>query len=183
MVEVTGALLLLYNPVNRYSYRVMKFLSILMVGVALPVGGCVQLEKAPVTGAINLGVPREKSIYELEKREGAWYAKGETEAFNGTQIVYREDGSKKWETAYVDGERHGTCIFYREDGSKQSETPWVHGKAHGTGIGFHKDGAKSREIQYVNSKKYGTEIVYHEDGSKSRKTVWENGVKISETYF
>jgi len=69
----------------------MKYLSILMVGFTL-LGGCVQLQQPLVNGGSKLGANREISIHELELREGVWYAKGETEAFNGTAIRYREDG-------------------------------------------------------------------------------------------
>ena len=99
----------------------MKHLSILMVGVALLVGGCVQLQQPLVNGGSKLGANREISIHELELREGVWYAKGETEAFNGTAINYREDGAKSSETPYVEGKKHGTQISYYENGSKHGK--------------------------------------------------------------
>ena len=79
--------LFLYRPVACCFLRGMKYLSILMVGVALLVGGCVQLQQPLVNGGSKLGANREISIHELELREGVWYAKGETEAFNGTAAI------------------------------------------------------------------------------------------------
>ena len=70
--------LFLYRPLAWCFLRGMKYLSILMVGVALLVGGY-----------------------------------GETK----TEVLYHEDGSKKSETIYVDGEKHGTALWYFVDGS------------------------------------------------------------------
>ena len=160
-------------------------------------------------------VPRIRVVGsdELEKRQGdsgttpIMYVKGESEPFTGTAIEYREDGSKKWETPYVDGKEHGTVIAYYEDGSKWQEIPWVDGKRHGTAIAYYEDGSKQREnpyvdgkehgtkiyykadgskrleIPYVNGKKHGTEIHYYEDGSKSYEAVYENGKEISKKKF
>jgi len=47
---------------------------------------------------------------------------------HGTQIFYREDGSKRYETSYVNGLKHGTQIWCREDGSKRLERVYENGK-------------------------------------------------------
>ena len=98
---------------------------------------------------------REVSTDELEKHEEIWYLKGETEPFTGTEIFYYKDGSKRYkryETPYVNGEKHGTEIEYREDGSVESEVPYVNGKPHGTAILYRKDGSKKEETVYENGK-------------------------------
>ena len=84
----------------------------------------------------------------MENREGVCYAKGETEAFNGTALQYREDGSKEYEIPYVDGKVHGTVIEYNSDGSKETEIPYVKGNWHGTQILYREDGSKKSEIVY-----------------------------------
>jgi len=163
----------------------MKYLSILMVGVTLLVGGCGEVEFGTPDGNVNIslsvessnqseildeGKPdkeetpnkapiREVSADKLEKRDKIWYVKGETEPFTGTAIQYRKDGSKSSETPYADGVKHGTEITYWEDGSK------------------------SREASYVNGKRHGMEIYYREDGLKRYGIVYENGKKISRKEF
>ena len=46
----------------------------------------------------------------------------------GTAIWYNEDGSKSYESPYVDGKQHGTAIDYNEDGSKHSEIVFENGE-------------------------------------------------------
>ena len=92
-------------------------------------------------------------MHEMENREGVCYAKGETEAFNGTAIHYRNDGSKESEWPYVGGKLHGTVIMYRQDGSKRMEGPYVEGKMHGMLIMYNKDGSKIQEIVFENDTK------------------------------
>ncbi|MBT6460939.1 MAG: hypothetical protein HOK49_00200, partial [Opitutae bacterium] len=84
----------------------MKYLSSLMVGFALLVGGCGEkevLESKPL---------REVSTDELEFRENIAYVKGETEPFTGMRIDYFENEQKKKETTFKDGLKRGTEIFY-----------------------------------------------------------------------
>ena len=195
IVEATGLGLFLYRPVVWCFLRGMKYLSILMVGVALLVSGCVQLEKPPITSVTKLGVPREISIKDSEFREGVFYAKGETEPFTGTAIFNRGDGSRT-ETPFVNGKMHGTQIWYfkdgstktsefvhgtgtvisyYEDGSKKWETPYANGKMHGRRIEYNQDGSKKYESTLVNGKQHGTVIHYREDGSTHSEIPYVDG--------
>ena len=147
----------------------MKYLSILVVGVALLAGGCG--EKV-----------REVKEDELEIREKLWYFKGENKPFTGTGIDYYRDGSKSHETPHVDGKRHGASIWYFKDGSTKT-SEWVHGT--GTEIQYHSNGSKLSETPFANGKKHGVAIWYYEDGSKKKKIeiVYENGKEISRKNF
>ena len=172
--------LFLYRTVAWCLIKRMKYLSILMVGVALLVGGCGEKEVAdekPAKEQKSVQDPiREVSADELEE---IWHLKGKTEPFTGTAISYWENGSKKEETPYVNGKLHGTEIEYRSDGSKWGEFPWVDGIKHGTEIGYFKDGTKAAEIPYVNGKEHGTQIWYNEEGSIKAEIVYENGESTS----
>jgi len=198
MVEAMGAVLFLYRPVAWCSYRGMKYLSILMVCVALLVGGCG--EKTPIypEGPTHYYVNGSK-VYEAPLVDGQkhgtaiWYFEDgstKTEKWvhgTGTHIKYRQDGSKEWEASFVNGKQHGTEIHYNEDGSSATwakyETPWVNGKRHGTQIWYNEDGSKYCETPYVNGQKHGTAIWYHENGSKFREIVYVNDKEISEKKF
>ena len=100
--------LFLYRPADWCFFRGMKYLSILMVGVALLVGGGGEKEVAdekPAEEQTSVKAPvREVSVDELEKRDGVQYVKGENTPFTGTAIHYREDGSKGQERTYENGE-------------------------------------------------------------------------------
>ena len=81
--------LFLYRPVDWFFLRGMKYLSILMVGVALLVGGC--------------GYTGTKVEYNEDGSKG-WEIPYVDGLEHGTEIVYRKDGSKKSETVYENGE-------------------------------------------------------------------------------
>ena len=103
-----------------------------MVGLALLVGGCGEKEIAdenPAKEEAPVEVPiREVEEAELEKRNGVNYVKGENTAFTGMAIKYYPYGSKYSETLYVDGKKNGTQAVYKEDGSKWIERVWENGK-------------------------------------------------------
>jgi len=187
MVEVAGLGLFLYRPVAWCFIKRMKYLSILMVGVALLVGGFAKKEiaesKQAKEEAQNKAPIREVSRDELEYRAKIWYLKGETEPFTGTSIHYRKDGSKWKETPYVDGKEHGMEIEYREDGSKWKETPYVDDQKHGTAISYYEDGSKLSETPYVDGERHGSEVWYKKDGSKLLESVYKNGKIISRKDF
>ena len=107
MVEATGAVLFLYRPLAWCFLRGMKYLSILIVGVALLVGGC---SYSPTKGLDLFVVPL------VDGKQ------------HGTEIRYYEDGSKKLETPSVNGKKHDTEIEYQEYGWKVSETIWKNGE-------------------------------------------------------
>ena len=104
--------LFLYRPVAWCFLRVMKSLSISMVGVALLVGGC--------------GDTGTKVEYN-EDGSKEWEIPHVDGKIHGTLIYYRENGSKKSEIPYVDDKPHGTQFVYKEDGSKWTEMVWEHG--------------------------------------------------------
>ena len=120
---------------------------LLIVGFAILVGGCSDNHIDPDSEVYD---EFQKALDELDREiESA-------ELYTGTRIGYFEDGSKKYETPYVNGKEHGTVIYYNEDGSKESETPYVNDKRHGTKIEYRSGGSKKEETPYVNGKEHGT---------------------------
>ena len=189
----------------------------------------VVLERNGLQGRVFLNKSRPSTVirevlYEdLEERERVKYVKGETEPFTGTMIRYcklvpggiewirptidEDEGWKRLQTPYVDGQLNGMSITYRKDGSKYREVPFVNGKAEGKAIEYHEDGSKLYDQEYMNgkmdgmlvvyredgSKKYevrkvhykkvGTEVWFSEDGSVTKEVVYEKGKKITETEY
>jgi len=129
-------------------------------------------EKAP-TNVPN----REVLIDELEKREGAWYAKGEAEPFTGTEVGYYEDGSKSWEVPVVDGKTQGTRIEYYKDGRKKREIPWVDGKRHGLQTSWYEDGQKKEEENYKEGKLQGVRRGWYDNGSRRVEANYKDGMQ------
>ena len=118
---------------------------------------------------------REVSIDELEKREGAWYAKGETEPFTGTEIGYYEDGSKSWEVPLVDGKTQGTRIEYYKNGPKKRETTWVDGNQHGLQTSWHENGQKSSETNIKDGRRDGPGRWWYKNGQKRSEGNFKDG--------
>ena len=180
MVEATG--LFLYRPVAWCFLRGMKYLSILMVGFALLVGGCGQSEADKLRKEIKELKEKQKvrdlkqeladlkkgpsvNLDQIEFKHDTIYFRGEEEPFTGTLIEFHVDGSKFRETSYKNGKRHGTEIVYRKDGSKSHENPWVNGERHGTSISYRQDGSVSLLTPYLEGKEHGREVYYNRDGS------------------
>ena len=100
------------------------------MGVALLVGGCVQLQQPLVNGGSKLGANREISIQNWNP-EGFGMPKGK-EAFNGTAINFREDGAKSSETPYVEGKRHGPRLVIMKTDRRCLNSPtWTAKAWHG----------------------------------------------------
>ena len=167
MVEAMGLGLFLYRPVAWCFLRGVKYLSILMVGVALLAGGCGGYSGTKVE-YYGDGLKRSETPYVDGKKHGTW-------------IYYHVDGWKT-EAPYENGKEHGTVIQYYSDGSKRCETPYVNGNRHGTQIWYWRHGPKKSETPWVDGKKHGTEIDYREDGSKVNETIYENGKFISRKF-
>ena len=166
----------------------MKYLSILIVGVALLVGGYGETKTEVLYH--EDGSKKSETIYVESEKHGTalWYfVDGSTKTSEfvhgtGTEIWYHEDGSKWYEALWVNGKRHGTLISYYKDGSKESEIPYVNGKAHGVEINYNRDGStwteEYKEDESVAGSKNGTKIDYNEDGSKKEEIVFKNGKEI-----
>ena len=169
----------------------MKYLSILMVGVAFLVGGCGEKEVPDnkTTKQDSLDQPPE-SKQELIAKEKKSHSDRETnEAPESKQpktidsenypekdqknVVVEDDLVKRGLTTYIrntDQPFIGTATRYYEDGSKHRETPYEVGRKHGVSIGFHREGYKWSETPYVEGKIHGTVISYRKDGSKQKET-------------
>ena len=176
MVEAMGLGLFLYRPLAWCFIRGMKYISILMVGIALAASGVAD-DKAEIE-RLKKEIEALKAKQELIqlRQKLAELKKGAT--VNKDQIKYIDD------IAYLKGDKEpftGTAIGYYKDETKMSEIPYVNGKYHGTQILYRADGSKLSEIPFANGKEHGTQIWYYEDGSKKKKIkiVYKNGVKIS----
>ena len=177
--------LFLYRPVAWCFLRGMKFLSILVVGVALATS-VVADQKAETerlkkeTKALKA---RPKIVRSGDANDLPPLTSGKTAKFNqikfkiGTTYLKGEKEPFTGYLAYLKREKEpftGTQIGYFSDGTKKHELPYVNGIRHGTVIEYHNDGSKLHETPYLNGKKHGTVIEYHKDGSKRWETPYLN---------
>lgn len=141
------AMFFLYHHREGVFLGGVKYLSILIVGLALATSGVAddkaEIERLKkeieVLKAKQELIQLRQELAELKKGptvnndqikyiDGIPYLKGEKEPFTGTSIGYREDGSKYGEIPFVDGKEHGTVIWYRKDGSKKEGAVFENGK-------------------------------------------------------
>ena len=71
---------------------------------------------------------RQVSLFDLEERDGIYYAKEENEPFTGTSGIYSQDGSPEEQSPYVDGKLHGTEVFYNHKGKPFWLREWKNGE-------------------------------------------------------
>ena len=107
---------------------------------------------------------------------------------DGPYVVYYEDGTRKEEGTYRDGELHGFFVQYREDGTKKYEGLYEDGKLNGELVYYESfveyydavDGQKLRvEGTYKDGQRDGPYAVYYASGGKKVEGAYSNVRKDS----
>ena len=88
------------------------------------------------------------------------------------EILYYENGKKKFEGFFKNDNAEGKGIIYFENGNKKFEGDFKNGVPEGKGILYYENGNKKYEGDYINNLKDGKGILYD-----------ENGIKKYEGYF
>ena len=96
------------------------------------------------------------------KKSEIHYKDGEKE---GVETYWNEDGNKDMESHYKDGKLDGVCTEW-EDGNKLSEQHYKNGKLDGVSTWWYEDGTKNSEAHYKDGKKDGVWTTWHENGTK-----------------
>ena len=113
---------------------------------------------------------------------------------DGLHTSYYENGQKKWDRNYKDGEPDGLSISWKENGQKSSEINFKDGKWDGlatrwwlngqkrmkknfkngllvTGIAWKPNGEKCPQTNVVDGN--GVVVEYNEDGTENGKGGWD----------
>ena len=114
-------------------------LFLIIVSLPLLLGGC---------GEKHEGVNWE----ETEEREGIMYLKGSDTPYTGKTFGFWENGQKRSEQNFKDGERDGLYVKWYEDGQKRREINYKDGKANGLWVWWYKNGQKKSEANYKDGK-------------------------------
>ena len=137
---------------RKASYLIALFGFVLVVGLA---GGCMK------------SVPLDN----LQSRGGLTYEPNEDKPFTGRAVSFHENGQKKEEGAFKDGQPIGTHTLWNENGQKQMEGEWVDGQKHGTWTTWY-NGQKRREGTYKDGQQHGPWTYWNEDGSLDRTVTY-----------
>ena len=68
--------------------------------------------------------------------------------------------------------------YYHENGNKKQEREYQNGQIHGKCIGWYKNGNKWWEDEYQNGKRHGKYTCWYENGNKIWEEEYQNGVRI-----
>ena len=97
--------------------------------------------------------------------------------FYYTDSVIAIDGS------FVEGKLNGNSKFYYPNGVLSEQGLWVNGSREGRHTSLWKDGVISSDQNYQDDILQGESLSYWQDGSLYMKSVYDNGVKLSHTWY
>ena len=128
----------------------MNPVPLLVLAISLPLllGGCSKI----VTDSNFVQLfPELEGVNQdaLEEREGIIYLKGSDTLFTGKAYELYENGVKKGEVNYKDGQIVGLGSQWYENGVKKlSEVNYKDGRLNGLVTGWHENGQKKGEVTY-----------------------------------
>ena len=95
------------------------------------------------------------------------------------KILYHENGQKRLEQTYKDGEPDGLRLQWREDGQKSREFNYKDGKLDGLHTDWYSNGQKMLEITYKNGEVEGLYTGWYRIGQKEWERTFKDGEMIS----
>jgi len=81
-----------------------------------------------------------RAVHQAGKRQGRW-------------TTWFENGKKRSEGGYLDGEMHGPFTLWYESGRKREEGQYVRGRAHGRWIKWDEAGNRLKEVLFKDGVK------------------------------
>jgi len=99
---------------------------------------------------------------------------------DGLHTEWYENGQKKEETTYKDGEKDGLWTEWFENGQKEKEGTYKNGKEDGKYTLWYSNGQKEEEGTFKNGKEDGKYTFWYENGRKKDKGTWKNGAKSGD---
>jgi len=91
------------------------------------------------------------------------------------KITYYEDGSKKTEGTYRNGQLEGPFVEYYPNGSKNMAGQFKNGKYHGLWLYWYDDGKPRGRGGFKDGYRIGTHVFWHKTGAKSVEVSHKNG--------
>ncbi len=109
------------------------------------------------------------------------YIGGETEY----AIVrrYYENGQKRWEREYHQGQPHGKSLVWCENGQKYWKKEYRQGQQYGKDLGWWENGKKRWEEEYHQGQQHGKSLYWWENGQKHWEIEYHHGELTSERYY
>jgi len=121
------------------------------------------------------------SLYEDgEKKDEGTYKDGEQD---GKWVEWYENGQKEEEGTYKDGEQDGKWVEWYENGQKEEEGTYKDGEQDGKWVEWYENGQKEEEGTYKDGEQDGLWTYYRKDGSNEKEGYFENGLKTHKWWY
>lgn len=117
------------------------------------------------------------NITELERVNGLWTKKGDSQPYNGDFEETFEDGSIKGTGTFVNGQLEGLRIQYFPNGEKRTEKEYKEAYPHGVAKEYYEDGTMKQEGYFENNRENGTWTLYYPNGIKKAVLTLESGIQ------
>jgi hypothetical protein len=160
----------------------MKYLSILMVGVALLMGGCGSGDDStdlddPTTldKIIAEAIDEERLELRGEYPKRLAYDPNQQTPYTGWVKEMYDDGKVSGLHHLKDGKRDGLATVWYRDGQKSSETTYKDDKLDGPETRWHLNGQKKSETTWKDFKRDGPETSWYENGQKKTEGTYKDG--------
>lgn len=102
---------------------------------------------------------------------------------NGSYQLRYSDSIIAIDGSFIEGKLDGSVSFYKPNGIIDEKGFWNKGKRDGKQVLYWDDGIISANINYKNGKLDGEIIDYWQDGSIYMENIYDNGVKLSHTWY
>jgi antitoxin component YwqK of YwqJK toxin-antitoxin module len=96
------------------------------------------------------GCSKTIDVDQLQERGGVYYEVNNQNPYTGLVTRLYENGQKKKEEDYVDGNHHGKRIGWYKNGQKKYEGDYLGGERNGKEIAWSENGAVLYDKKYVD---------------------------------
>ena len=97
---------------------------------------------------------------------------------DGPVVEYYENGQKKIEGHYKNGEQDGLWTQWYENGQKKSEVNFTNNLQQGLWTMWHENGQKKEEGHFINGSPDGLCTMWDKDGNKTRVILFKDGEMV-----
>ncbi|MFH1747619.1 MAG: hypothetical protein ABIG44_11305 [Planctomycetota bacterium] len=94
---------------------------------------------------------------------------------HGLYTQWYQDGTKEYESTYVQGQLHGVETAWHMNSRKRTEQHYEHGERHGPRYVWDEEGNKRGEEHYWQDKPDGTWTVWKKDGQIKWQSRFDRG--------
>lgn len=111
----------------------------------------------------------------LNERDGVFYTKDTNKPYSGQVFSLYENGQKKEEGTYKDGNRYGFWTFWYENGQKKEKGNFIDSKEEGLWTLWYENGQKKGEGPFKKGQFDGLFTYWYENGQKRVEGPYKEG--------